>query len=296
MSFFVFQVPLCTTQDWINFVPCPPPNMFSLLCLEVSECDLLMKILHVCLSQYESLYGQGFTDDMKCSGKETCQRQRESKQWESCDFDEKINVTCYWSTDSTTADVTTVTSTTRLPSTTNLRTTTQTTEQTTEQTTANHVTDFKSTLPNITMEQNYSMFTTVNPAILDEPSKSESSSFSTIIALLIVLFILCVHVFPPFYTIFLYFVFSSPVFLMWMILISLFYCYLQNSNRNRCVRSNKASKYMIKHSANLSWFRKLSSCKNINLSNIPILFTRDLPVLRLKKCIWVYDYQVVSCK
>lgn len=156
-----------SVEDWLDLVPCPPPNRFSLLCSEVSDCDLLLNILDVCLSQYSLYFNQSFTDEIKCSEKGTCEART------ACNVSEKINVSCQVTVDSTT--VTTegnyVTMTSSKPWTSSISSRKPSiSSRITSQTTTYHVTELKSTLLSITIEH------TDNTTLLANVSSSNIST------------------------------------------------------------------------------------------------------------------------
>lgn len=184
-----------SVEDWLDLVPCPPPNRFSLLCSEVPDCDLLLKILDVCLSQYSLYFNQSFTDEIKCSEKGTCEATT------ACNVSEKINVSCQVTEDSTTItteeDYVTMTSSKQWTSSVNSRKpsiSSRTTSQTT--TYMYHVTELKSTLLSITIEHtdNTSLMTNVSISNISTELEHNVHGGSTVISVVVFLVLVIVVV------------------------------------------------------------------------------------------------------
>lgn len=180
-----------SVEDWLDLVPCPPPNRFSLLCSEVPDCNLLLKILDVCLSQYSLYFNQSFTDEIKCSEKGTCEATT------ACNVSEKINVSCQVTEDSTTItteeDYVTMTSSKQWTSSVNSRKP-SISSRTTSQTTTYHVTELKSTLLSITIEHtdNTSLMTNVSISNISTELEHNVHGGSTVISVLVFLVLVIV--------------------------------------------------------------------------------------------------------
>lgn len=182
-----------SVEDWLDLVPCPPPNRFSLLCSEVPDCNLLLKILDVCLSQYSLYFNQSLTDEIKCSEKGTCEATT------ACNVSEKINVSCQVTEDSTTItteeDYVTMTSSKQWTSSVNSRKP-SISSRTTSQTTAYHVTELKSTLLSITIEHtdNTSLMTNVSISNISTELEHNVHGGSTVISVVVFLVLVIVVV------------------------------------------------------------------------------------------------------
>lgn len=183
-----------SVEEWMNLVPCPPPNRFSLLCSEVSDCDLLFNILNVCLSQYSFYFNQSFTDEMKCSEKRICETNT------ACNVSDKINASCQVTTDSST--ITTegnyVTMTSSKPWTPSIISRkTSIGLRTTSQTTNYYVTELKSsTLLSITIEHtdNTTEVTNVSSSSLSTELDHNVHSGSIISVFVVTLFVIVIVV------------------------------------------------------------------------------------------------------
>lgn len=181
-----FQPRPTSVEDWLDLVPCPPPNRFSLLCSEVPDCNLLLKILDVCLSQYSLYFNQSLTDEIKCSEKGTCEATT------ACNVSEKINVSCQVTEDSTTItteeDYVTMTSSKQWTSSVKSRKP-SISSRTTSQTTAYHVTELKSTLLSITIEHtdNTSLMTNVSMSNISTELEHNVHGGNTVISVVVFL-------------------------------------------------------------------------------------------------------------
>lgn len=177
-----------SVEDWLDLVPCPPPDRFSLLCSEVSDCDLLLMILDVCLSQYSLYFNQSFTDEIKCSEKGTCE------VITACNVSEKINVSCQVTVDSTT--ITTegnyVTMTSSEPWTSSISSKKPSiSSRITSQTTTYHVTELKSTLLSITIEHtdNTTLLTNVSSSNISTELEHNVHCGSIVISVIVIILV-----------------------------------------------------------------------------------------------------------
>ncbi|XP_061193084.1 uncharacterized protein LOC133201303 [Saccostrea echinata] len=164
-----------TVEEWYNCVPCPPLGKFSLLCSQLSkDCELLTKLLEICLSQYNQYYKQWFTDDIKCSEKQACLKKHKSVCLPLGSIFEVLNVSCRQRTDSTT---TTLSSTTTTPHLTTSTTLFSTTHVRTTQTTNDHVTNFTQSITSSFIEViNTTVLTSAVTPIPQEPPRMEPIS------------------------------------------------------------------------------------------------------------------------
>ncbi|XP_062602827.1 uncharacterized protein LOC134264548 isoform X4 [Saccostrea cucullata] len=194
-----------SVEEWYNCVPCPPPRNFSLLCSQDSiDCTVLIKLLEVCLSQYNQYYQQWFTDEIKCVEKHTCLNKRPSCGLDDEQVFQNISDSCITTT--TTTSTTTTRATTTTPFYT--RTTTYfstTTPMRTTQTTNDHVTNVTESLTTSFIEMSNDTTLTISvTAIPQEPPSMEPKSYD----LLFIIIGVVVTVFA---------VFAAVVFAFWKV-------------------------------------------------------------------------------